>query len=1363
MKSRKLWLVLALTCMAVTMGCSSQTTVSITISPTTATVLIAHQEQFTGTVTGSTNTAVNWCVVVTTNGKSSCTAATASTASGNAIVGTVDTTGLYTAPALIPSPNSVTVTATAAANSAATANATVTIASGIGVTVSPSTVTLGSNETFPFTAVVTGTTTAGCAALNLTVAKCTSVTWEVCSVFTSATATTAASCTTTGTLGSIASTTGLYTAPGSVPTNSIIVVATSVADPTVTGIAGVEVIAAVDPTVSSVSPSSAPQGGLFQDIYLTGTHFISTTSVLVNGVVVSTPCTEGNANVTTGCFTLPNSAVSALGNSSTVTSEFTSMQVRLPDFMLSNQPSPPNTTYALSISVERQGGIPQTCPTLSQCQVVVTPVRPAIVGPTPDSTPQGGTSALNFNINGGYFGTATNPTVTALYNNQPRVASITSSTRQLGVTIGGSLNESDFSTPGLYPVTLRNTAQPQLVASTNLAVRPAYGPPAATQSSVGVPATLTLGTQPSAVAINHATGIAVVANQGSNDVTLIDMTQNPPAVVLPSLCTETVGDTGPCGAADANSPKTGPVSVAVDYLLNVALVANGTSDTISVIDLSQRKVTAIIPALNNQGTVLRPISIGINSVTGQGIVVYASTNAAGIICLTQTACPNSPPPFPAITGIVTVATGPNASVAIEPRLNWAVITPGGLGSLTIANLGQKTQDIITAVSRKSGTVTITTSAGGSFNPGLPSTPTALHVNQAVLITGIPDTTDTAANILNGIFTVTSVPSANSYTFTQSGTTTPPDMGCIQNPPASGFLVCGCPPNATSVSSCTGTTATSNSYDNYSSPVATMSVSVSVTGVAINTETQDAVLTDPLSSAASVYILNLLDQTSSAVGLPLGASAAAFNPLTDTALVLNSTQGTAVLVDPTIPSQVPLPSALPTGQSPIAADIDPGTNEAIVINQTDGTATVFSLGALRPLQITDISPRAYSISASLTAPAVATDQTLTIVGQGFVSGSVARMDGIPLQTLSVSPNGREMTVNVPASMISTPHILALDVFNQGSPPAVSNAEDFTVLETVDVTGPNCAQPAPAGVALDQQNNLVVASLSGCNTLAIVNLSTGTGQTVAVGTFPTGVAVMPNLHLAAVANEGSSNVSIVDTLADSVTQTEGTGAGPVGVAVDQNTQEVAVACSLAGSINIFNAVTPGTVASEAVGEYPVSVAIDPLDNLVASANAEGNDVSIVDETGPSLTATVSGMEGPTNVVYDPSEDEFLVSSSQSNQFFALTVLTQQSTPVKVGINPTGIAYNSLSSTLVTANTTSGTMTVVDFLDRRIRGVIDLFGMPCNRAITPTCQFVSPQTTSSQELLPTFSVDVHPLANLAVVADTTNNRLLIVPLPR
>jgi len=1375
MKWRKLWFVLALTWTAVSAGCGSHAVVTVTLDTSTATVIIANQEQFTATVAGSTNSNVNWCVVIVTNGTSSCTIATSTTASGNATFGTIDTSGLYTAPAIVPNPDTVTITVAAAADTSATASATVTVSSGISVTISPTSVTVGTSENFPFTATVTGTTPAGCAALNLTLAQCESVTWCIGTPTASTTGGPLA-CPTTSGEGTINTNSGLYQAPSSIPTTGVVVSAISVADATVSGSGSVEIINAVDPTVSSVTPNTAPQGGLFQDIYLTGTHFISTTSVLINGVPVATPCVEGNSNTSTGCFSLPNDTVVSQGSSTTLSIESTSMRVRLPDFMLSGQPQPPATTYSMSISVERQGGLPQTCPTQSQCVVTVTPVRPAIVGPTPDSTPQGTGSALDFNIDGGYYGTAASPTVTAQYNGQIRAASITSSTRQMGVTIGGSLDESDFSTPGLYPVTLQNSTQPQLIASTNLAVRPAYGPPATTQSTIGSPTTLAVGSQPSAVVVDRATGTAIVANQGSNSVDLIDMTQNPPVVVA-SICTATIGDTAPCTAQE---PATCPSGVAVDSILNLALVVNTCASwnvpspnpnsvlpagSIAVINLQTKTVSNIIQQdifnCAAKTTCPEPISIGVNSVTGQGIVVYKSTNSAGLICLTQTACPNFTGSLPAITGIVTSTTGPNSRVAVEPNSNWAVVTPGGLGTLTIADLGQQTEDVIVSVVRTSGTVTVTTSAGGAVNPGLPTTPTGLQVNQPVLITGIPDgTLDTGPNpALNGVFTVASVTSANSYTFTQTTQSggTPPNISCSLNS-MTNIMTCtmgnSVDAAAGACPSAANPTLLYCGFDNYSSPIATITLSTSITGIAINSETREAVLTDPLSAGDSVTVLNLLDQTTTGLSTQeLGSSGAAFNQLTNMALVLNSTQNTAILVDPTIPAQISLPSALPTGNKPVAVDIDPGTNQAIIVNQTDGTATIFSLGALRPLQITDVSPSSYAIQASLTVPAVATDQVVTITGKGFTSSSIARLDGIPLTTLSVSD--RVMKVDVPASMISTPHILALDVLNPG--PIVSNAEDFTVVETVDVTGPSCAQPAPAGVALDTQNNLVVASLSGCNTLAVVNLSTGTGQTVSVGTFPTGVAVMPNMHLAAVANEGSGNVSIVDTIALSVTQTESTSAGPVGVAMDPNTQEVAVACSTAGTINLFNAITPGTATSMAVDEFPVSVAIDPLDNLVASANAEGNDVSIVDELDVAPTIEVSGMQQPTNVVYDPSTDEFLASSSLSNQSYVVAALTGSSSPVKVGINPTAIAYNSLSSTMVTANTTSGTMTVVDFLARRIRGVVDL------SVAAPGSPYISPQVSSSQGFIPTFSVDVHQLANLAVVADTTNNRLVIVPLPR
>ena len=99
-------------------GGSTSTTppasVEISISPTTASVMVDGTKQFTATVSNTTNTAVNWSVN--------------NTSGGNSMLGTVSSTGLYTGPDLVPSSSSVTVTATSQADTTKSASATVSLA-----------------------------------------------------------------------------------------------------------------------------------------------------------------------------------------------------------------------------------------------------------------------------------------------------------------------------------------------------------------------------------------------------------------------------------------------------------------------------------------------------------------------------------------------------------------------------------------------------------------------------------------------------------------------------------------------------------------------------------------------------------------------------------------------------------------------------------------------------------------------------------------------------------------------------------------------------------------------------------------------------------------------------------------------------------------------------------------------------------------------------------------------------------------------------------------------------------------------------------------------------------------------------------
>ena len=88
-------------------------TVAVKVSPATAQVREQASQQFSASVTGTSNTAVTWSVD--------------GVAGGNGAVGTVDTKGLYKAPATIPSPNPLKVAATSVADTRATAFATTTV------------------------------------------------------------------------------------------------------------------------------------------------------------------------------------------------------------------------------------------------------------------------------------------------------------------------------------------------------------------------------------------------------------------------------------------------------------------------------------------------------------------------------------------------------------------------------------------------------------------------------------------------------------------------------------------------------------------------------------------------------------------------------------------------------------------------------------------------------------------------------------------------------------------------------------------------------------------------------------------------------------------------------------------------------------------------------------------------------------------------------------------------------------------------------------------------------------------------------------------------------------------------------------
>jgi RHS repeat-associated protein len=121
------------------MSLGSQT-VTVTVSPATATVSASGTQQFTATVTGSTNTAVNWSI---------------SPATG---AGSINASGVYTAPTSVTTPQTVTITATSAANTAVSASGTVTLKATPTISVWPTPSSISIGQTLASSTLTGGTT-----------------------------------------------------------------------------------------------------------------------------------------------------------------------------------------------------------------------------------------------------------------------------------------------------------------------------------------------------------------------------------------------------------------------------------------------------------------------------------------------------------------------------------------------------------------------------------------------------------------------------------------------------------------------------------------------------------------------------------------------------------------------------------------------------------------------------------------------------------------------------------------------------------------------------------------------------------------------------------------------------------------------------------------------------------------------------------------------------------------------------------------------------------------------------------------------------------------------------------------------------
>src|SRR6266436_4710702 len=506
---------LAAICLLSLNGCGSSSTanvVTVLLGSSAGNIIILGQSTtLTATVSGSSDLSVNWpaadqpCQYTTTtvSGTTSTTSKPVQCPSDGTFgtLTNIQTTGTatYTAPNTIPDQTKfpslqLIFTAQSQANTSKTGTLTLTLNSGVSVVLNPFTATVPTNEPQQFNVTLT----------NDLQSK--GVTWLLTQQVPTQTIPFPQLKTCSPTCGTITptannSTVAKYTAPASVPTSitpadstnknspaNLTIVATSVADNTRLAIGTITIIAGGPITFNGITPTIAPQGAAFWDIYLDAPNISSAAIVTLTDSNNGTKLLNSSSGQLKVLFPIPTST--------TTNPTSTGMRVRLFPVDLAK-------AGAFTVSVSDPGQ-PVTQSSTGTFSYSVIPVRPTVTASIPDDFPQGTlTNEARVTIDGGYFG-PNGQLAQVLFqgNTIPQDPQIPSSSRQLNTAFpSGGINSGG---PGLYPLSVAGTGTPPSPplpnnpAVTNLAVFPDY----ATNPPVLKGAPVAAGTKPSAVDID---------------------------------------------------------------------------------------------------------------------------------------------------------------------------------------------------------------------------------------------------------------------------------------------------------------------------------------------------------------------------------------------------------------------------------------------------------------------------------------------------------------------------------------------------------------------------------------------------------------------------------------------------------------------------------------------------------------------------------------------------------------------------------------------------------------------------------------------------------------------------------------------
>jgi YVTN family beta-propeller protein len=579
-----------------------------------------------------------------------------------------------------------------------------------------------------------------------------------------------------------------------------------------------------------------------------------------------------------------------------------------------------------------------------------------------------------------------------------------------------------------------------------------------------------VGAGPVALAVNPVTNIIYAANQTAGTVSVINVTVNKGVPTATVVATVPVGKT--------------PSAIAVNPVTNAIYVANQTGNSVTVINGATNTPSATVAVGST------PAAIAVNPVTN---TVYVANQDSTVTVING-----------ATNATTAVPTGAlSRAIAVNPATDTIYVANQNAGTVTVINGASNTfsatvtvapQPVALAIDPVTNQIYV---AGFSFTNGM-LTVIAGGTNVASNLPVGSDPFDLAINpVTNKIYVgnvgsgnVTVIDGATNGTATALAESFPSAVGV--NPATNFFYVTD--ESANAVTAINGAT----------NAVTNIPVGGSPDAVAVNSLTDNIYVANQ--NANTVTVISGASNTASAT-VPVGAKpvALAENLLTNKIYVANASSNTVTIIDGATNGT----TTLSAGTEPSAVAVNVVTDKIYVANELQNTLTIIDGATNNTTPVgTGQSPRAIAVNSFSNKIYVA----------NYGGASITVVDGLT-----------DHTSNIPVG--NQPIALAVDeasnkiyVANQGSD-TVSVIDGAT--NQVTATIPVGTQPMgapPTAIAFNGVTNKIYVTNSD-GTVTVIDGSTSSTSTLAVGSFSGAVVVNRATNEIAVANGNSSNVTLI----------------------------------------------------------------------------------------------------------------------------------------------------------------------------------------------------------------------------------------------